>query len=88
MVQVKPKPFIRISLLWLSWVVIFQALAGCHDNLILGKSPLKWRHRPDKTLAVDWDVKHQLKRKKKKKRKEKCDDIDFDIVNFPSVHIV
>ena len=48
--------------LWLGWmVVIFQALVGCHDILILGKSPIKWRQRPDMTLAVDWDVKHQLK---------------------------
>ena len=52
--------------LWLGWmVVIFQALVGCHDILILGKSPIKWRQRPDMTLAVDWDVKHQLKQKNK-----------------------
>ena len=41
---------------------IFQALVGCHvgchDILILGKSPIKWRQRPDMTLAVHWDVKH------------------------------
>ena len=37
---------------------IFQALVGCHDILILGKSPIKWRQRPDMTLAVDSDVKH------------------------------
>ena len=29
------------------------------------KSPIKWRQRPDMTLAVDWDVKHQLKKHKK-----------------------
>ena len=46
-------------------VVIFQALVGCHDILILGKSPIKWRQRPDMTLAVDWDVKHQLKQTNK-----------------------
>ena len=40
----------------------FEALVGCHDILILGKSPIKWRQRPDMTLAVDWDVKHQLKK--------------------------
>ena len=52
--------------LWLGWmVVIFQALVGCHDILILGKSPIKWRQRPDMTLAVDWDVKHQLKQTNK-----------------------
>ena len=54
--------------------------------------------RSDRTLAVDWDVKHQFKIKKKnekkkekkkdKKENDKRDDIDFDIVNFPSVHIV
>ena len=42
-------------------MVIFQALVGCHDILILGKSPIKWRDRPDMILAVDWDVKHQIK---------------------------
>ena len=38
---------------WFSWVVIFEALSGCHDVLILGKSPIKLRQRPDKNLAVD-----------------------------------
>ena len=42
-------------------MVIFIALVGCHDILILGKSPIKWRQCPDMTLAVDWDVKHQFK---------------------------
>ena len=28
---------------------------------MLGKSPIKWRQRTDKTIAVDWDVKHQFK---------------------------
>ena len=36
-----------------------QALVGCHDILILGKSPVKWRQHPNMTLAVDWDVKHK-----------------------------
>ena len=27
---------------------------------MLGKSPIKWRQRPDMTIAVDWDVKHQF----------------------------
>ena len=35
-------------------MVIFQALVGCHGILILGKSPIKLRQRPD--IAVDWDV--------------------------------
>ena len=49
------KPSTPISLFGL-FVWIFQALVGCHDILILGKSPIKWRQRPDMTLAVDWDV--------------------------------
>ena len=50
--QVKPSiPIISLYGL-VGW--IFQALAGCHDILILGKSPINW----DMTLAVDWDVKH------------------------------
>ena len=28
---------------------------------MLSKSPIKWRQRPDMTIAVDWDVKHQFK---------------------------
>ena len=28
---------------------------------MLGKSAMKWRQRPDMAIAVDWDVKHQLK---------------------------
>ena len=31
---------------------------------MLGKSPIKWRQRPDMTIAVDWDVKHQFKQTK------------------------
>ena len=38
---------------------------GCYDILVLGKSPIKWRQRPDMTLAVDWDVKHLFKQGKK-----------------------
>ena len=36
-------------------------LVGCHDTVILRKSPIEWRQRPDMTTAVDWDVKHQFK---------------------------
>ena len=46
----------------LTWVVIFEELAGCHNI----KSPIKCRQRPDMTIAVDWDVKHQFKQTKKK----------------------
>ena len=44
---------------------IFQAFAGCPDILILGKSPIKLKQRPDMTLSVDWDVKHQFKQTNK-----------------------
>ena len=40
---------------WLSWVVIFK------KHILSGKSPITWRQRPDMTIAVDWDVKHQFK---------------------------
>ena len=43
---------------------IYEAHFECHDTLMLGKSPIKWRQRPDMTFAVDWDVKHQLKQTK------------------------
>ena len=43
--------------LWRTWVVIFEAPFGCHDILILGKSTIKWRQRPDMTIAFDLDVK-------------------------------
>ena len=52
--------FIHVSLFFLGWMVIFHALVGCHDILILGKSLVKWRQRPNMTLAVDWDVQHQF----------------------------
>ena len=42
-------------------MVIFQALVGCHDIVILGKCPIKWRQCPGMTLAVDWDNNHQCK---------------------------
>ena len=41
-----------------SWMVIFEAIVGCHAILILDKSPIKWRQSPDMTIAVDWDVNH------------------------------
>ena len=31
------------------------------DIIIFGKSPIKWRQRPNMTLAVEQDVKHQFK---------------------------
>ena len=38
-----------------------EAHFECHDILMLGKSPIKWRQCPDMTTAVDMDIKHQLK---------------------------
>ena len=32
---------------------------------LLGKSLIRWRQRPDMTVAVDWDVKHQFKQTNK-----------------------
>ena len=32
------------------------SLVGGHDILIFGKSPVKWRQRPEMTLAVDSDA--------------------------------
>ena len=29
--------------------------------IMLGKSPIKWRQRPNMITAVDWDIKHQFK---------------------------
>ena len=42
-------------------MVIFEALFGCHDYLILGKNPIKWKQHPDMTMTVDLNIKHQLK---------------------------
>ena len=44
---------------------IYETHFECHDILMLGKSPIKWRQRPDMTFAVDWDVKHQFKQTNK-----------------------
>ena len=41
--------------------LFYEAHFECYDILMLGKSPIKWRQRPDMTIAVDWDVKHQIK---------------------------
>ena len=71
----------RITLFWLSWMNTFQALVGCHDILILGKNPIKWRQRPDMTLAVDWDVKHQFKQINKQVTKEMVCTLQLPTVN-------
>ena len=46
---------------WLNLVVIFIAFFVCHDVLILGKSSIEWRHRPEMIIVVDCDAKPQLK---------------------------
>ena len=38
---------------------MFHALFDVIINL--GKNPIKLRQRPNMTIAVDWDVKHQFK---------------------------
>ena len=40
------KPYCR------SWVVIFEAHFGCHDDLSLGKSLLKYKLCPEMAIAV------------------------------------
>ena len=47
---------------------INEAHFDCHDILMLDKSPIKRRQRPDMTFTVDWDVKQKKKKKKKKKK--------------------
>ena len=43
-------PFIGIFGL-LGWLY-FKAHFGCHDTLMLGRISIKWRRRPDITIAV------------------------------------
>ena len=44
---------------------IYEAHFECHDILMLGKSPIKWRRRPGMTVAVDREEKHQFKQTNK-----------------------
>ena len=62
-------------------MAIFEALVECHDILIVGKSPIKLRHRPLMTIAVDWEVKHQFKQTNKQK------DFQFAVVHLASCSI-
>ena len=49
---------------WVSWMVIFmKRILSVMTSL--GKRPIKWTQRPDMTIAVDWDVKHQFKQTNK-----------------------
>ena len=51
------KPSIHKSLIGLvPCGYIYESHFECHDSLMLDKSPIKWRQRPDMTIAVDWDV--------------------------------
>ena len=38
---------------------IYEAHSECHDILMVGKSPIKWRQRRDKT--IDWGKKTNKK---------------------------
>ena len=40
---------------------MFESLSRCHNVLILGKSHLKGKQRPNMVIAVDLHVKHQFK---------------------------
>ena len=51
------KWFSQISLI----SFVGEAYFECHVILILDKCLIKGRHRPDMTIAVDWDVKHHFK---------------------------
>ena len=54
----------------------------CHGILMLGKSFIKWRQRPDMTIAVDWDVKHQFKQLKNKTKTKKQHISYMDVKAF------
>ena len=56
-VQVKPSIHIRLIGL-VGWLYLKQF--GCHA-ILMGKSHIKWRQRPDMTIAVDWNGKQQFK---------------------------
>ena len=64
---------------WLSFNgYIYEAHFECHDILMLGKSPIKWRQHPDMTIAVDWDIKHQIKQTKPKFHDSQLDEEYID----------
>ena len=55
MVSSQPSPYMEAFLVYLGGY-LFQAYFGCHDILMLGRSPIKSREHPDMTIAVDWDA--------------------------------
>ena len=62
------KPFIDISFISLAgWLYLYEAHFECHDILMLGKSPMKLRYRPDMTISADWDVKCHFKQNKQRR---------------------
>ena len=38
-------------------------VCACLGKMVSSKRPIKWRQRPDMTIAVDYDVKHLFKQK-------------------------
>ena len=60
------KPSIHNALLAKLGGYIYEAHFACHDIVMLGKSPIKWRQRPDMTIAVDWDVNHEFNQNKQR----------------------
>ena len=60
---------------------IYKAHFVCHEILMLGKSPIKWKQSPDITIAVDWDVKHQFKHTKPWKEKAVYVTVSHTILN-------
>ena len=43
---------------------------------MLGRRPTKWRQRPNMTIVVDWDVKHQFKQTN---QQTKIDDLFYPV---------
>ena len=60
-------PYIKSLVVYLDGY-IFESLFGYHDILMLDKSSIKWRQRPDMTIGVDLIVKHQFKQTNKQAR--------------------
>ena len=48
----------------LGWLYL-KHFFGCQDILILSKSPIKWRQRPDMNIAIDWDVRDQFNKQER-----------------------
>ena len=50
-----------VGLIGLVWWLYLKHFLYVMTSLISGTNPIKWRQRPDMTIAVDWDIKHQFK---------------------------